>query len=175
MTTRPFKPNKVPATVQSFAEFLASHKPESAKDIIALGYELVLLSDEGKFRRTYEVLGHECIIKIPRKYTPQPNHEVWRNPKRHSQIEVETIRMVMEEDKYEHLRRYVPQVYYSCLETGVVVMPVYRTLTPGDCTEEADVIGQMFRDTLKKWTADYTHKNIMRDGIGNLVVVDLGY
>ena len=174
MTPRRFKPSPIPAIVSAFTENIEHYKPVIASNIVYLGFELREIG-QGKFRRCYEVVGHECIVKVPRRYDPKPHHPTWRNPIHHSQIEVETLRMIMEDDKYEHLRRYVPQVYYSCLETGLVVMPHYLPPPLAGRHEEMAMLGQMFRDTLKKWTADYIQHNIMRTNDGGLVVVDLGY
>lgn len=176
MTTRRFTPRPIPAVVLDFTTTIAIAKPATPQAITKLGFTLRKLAS-GKFRNCFEVVGHQCIVKVPKRYTYKHGHPAWKNPIRHAQIEMETLRMIIVCSHHEHLRRYVPQIYYGCLETGLVVMPLYSA--PPQLGEgrrgEMHVIGQMFRDTLKKWTADYVEKNIMQDDNGGLVVVDLGY
>jgi hypothetical protein len=150
-------------------------QPASARAIRALGIPLERL-DTGKFRQVFAVGGVEAVVKIPRRYVAKPGDHEWDDPRMHARREIRTIAAIRGEERLSHLRRYLPAIYYSSLETGIVVMKRYRHRPRGnpEFGREERLLARFFREALSKDSADYV-LNLMRDEALEPVVIDLGY
>lgn len=166
-------------SLSSAIALIETRKPRTVFDFQTLGINMRHAAD-GTFRHVFFIgVKGEAVIKIPREYEPDPADPAWKNPLVHARKEIETIERIHSDDRYLHLKRYLPRLLYRSLDTGVVIMPRYRPLRSARAAShfnrEETAIARMFRETLKLFTADYDHKNIMRDEKRNLVIVDLGY
>lgn len=149
----------------------------TAQEVSAAGISMRKLKP-GKYRNVFEIVGADAIVKIPKRYTRKYGDKEYDDPLFHARKEILTITRINSDDSMRHLRAYLPLVYYSSLETGVIMMKKYRALSKKDripFKREERLLVRIFRETLRMWTADYGLQNLMRDEKMNPVVVDLGY
>ena len=156
-------------------DLIQTSNPRNLTEFQTLGIKVRHVAD-GNFRHVF-LLGAcgEAVIKIPKDYHPDSEDPAWKNPLVHARKEIETIERICSDDRYLHLKRYLPRLLYRSIDTGVVIMPRYRPMRRVKFNREEKAVARMFRETLKLFTADYDHKNMMRDGKGNIVIADLGY
>jgi len=162
-------------SLQVAIDIIVAGNPRTVAEFQTLGIKLRHVAD-GNFRHVF-YLGQrrEAVVKIPKEYHPDPADPAWKNPLVHARKEIETIERICSDDSFLHLKRYLPRLLYRSLDTGVVIMPRYRPMRRVRFNREERAVSRMFKETLKLFTADYDHKNMMRDSKGNIVIADLGY
>lgn len=137
--------------------------------------KLTPVSGSGAYRRTYLVDDLPIVIKFP-NYSG--------GSVKHSRAEIKTItKITKSKRKYLQLKRYMPELLYSNLKTGVIIMKKYK---PYDYTHDHVVIAELITQLVNQlWlnlpentscdSADVCYNNIGADENGNPKLLDLGY
>lgn len=115
-------------TVDEIIEKLENYLPTTERDLM-VDCELPLkFLGEGAYRITYSVVGTDMVVKIPSKQkivnddnTESPSYCV-----SHALHELRSIsRIKRKNSKFKFLQPYLPEIYFTDENTGVILMKRY--------------------------------------------------
>jgi hypothetical protein len=147
---------------------LTKHHPHTVVQILEnCGVPLKFL-DGGAFRKVYEIPGLPLVLKVPIS---------WRHLQ-HAKNEYKAWVTVSTSKKFECLRKYMPEVLYFNVNSGILLMRKYAPLKPKrKFSKQLDEIEALVTAITGGTDADlgkYKADNFGLAEDGTLRVIDLG-
>lgn len=157
-------------TISGVVALLKQHHPRTAKEAEGLGIKIHLLRS-GCFRESFLVKGIPVVLKFP--FMQKGGFkgsllEIW-----HGRREIAAYLRIETDPLCKPLRRYMPRLYYTDYQTGVVAMHKYFVRQGVALYLEA-VMTALVRDCLNSRSYDIEGDNVLVDKRGQLRLVDLG-
>lgn len=113
--------SRVQSRIDHIVNLFKTKNPTSKADIERLGIKLRGL-DSGVFRKVFKITGVPLVVKIPQ--------HSGRSCRRHALAEHRAIRKINREKGYEDLRPFMPTVYYTNQQTGMMLVHYYKPIEP---------------------------------------------
>jgi len=160
-------------SISAVVALLEQHRPRTAGQAEGLGIRMRLLR-RGCFRETFLVKGLPVVLKFP--FMRKDGYkgalmDVW-----HGRREIAAYQRIETDPLCKPLRRYMPRLYYSDYQTGVVAMHRYfvrQGVGLYDSYLVAAIKG-LVNDCLASRSDDISGDNVLVDARGRIRIVDLG-
>lgn len=154
-------------TLKKIISRMKQYRPQFADEFEQMIGPTLNEIGSGCFREVFHIEGTNVVIKFPM----QEDNTRWSI--NHSRREIRRIKQIARNEKYRHVRRYVPKTYYYDYQNGVLIMQ--RLLDLKISKEVCKPITDMFKDTFFCISDQPdVYGNVGYDGRGQIKLLDWG-
>lgn len=116
-------------TLYDLEYIIKKFEPMTPEQFADFGLKLKSIGS-GAFRRTYEIVGYDLVVKIPLAYRDWNGTSYSLNLSQdnvaHSKTEWNAYRSIKKKKKYKALRPFLSKIY-SCSKKGIILMKKYKS------------------------------------------------
>jgi len=118
------------------------------------------------FREVYKIIGAPYVVKIP-----------YEGSEGHAATEYRAWKRIKTKERFNDIRKYLPEIILYQRSTGLVLMPYYRPISARRYNREMEDVDAFLEKTFGMGSADVGSDkwdNWGLDETGQLKLIDLG-
>jgi hypothetical protein len=132
----------------------------------------------GAYREAFTIVGQNLVVKFPRLKRYRKGGPAHRANIAHARREMYVIGQIKKRDRFKHLRRYLPKIFYMDWKRGIIVMEKlnFERVNRAWFKRQQEMLSIMVEDTagMENGGPDIGWHNVGEDNIRRMKIVDLG-